>query len=114
MGPSPHRIRACRLHEVPPGSVRQLDTLPPIALFNVEGDIHAIDDVCTHAFAVLSEGHFDGTSVECPLHMSSFDVRTGEPKCFPATEPVRKHRVEVVDGDVMVYIGCSTDHSDDG
>ncbi|MGI8312072.1 bifunctional 3-phenylpropionate/cinnamic acid dioxygenase ferredoxin subunit [Saccharopolyspora hattusasensis] len=101
---STHRVRACSLREVPPGTARRLDTLPRIAIFNVNGTVYAVEDVCAHEFAVLSEGHFDGISVECPLHMSRFDVRTGEPLCLPATEPLRTYKVEVIDDDVFVHI----------
>jgi 3-phenylpropionate/trans-cinnamate dioxygenase ferredoxin subunit len=109
MRPGVHTVRVCRLDEFPPGTMREVDSLPPIVLFNVEGHIYAIDDVCSHAFSLLSEGYFDGTTVECPLHMSRFDVRTGEPLCPPATEPVRTHKVEIVDGEVTVHVGLSAD-----
>ncbi|MGW1682826.1 bifunctional 3-phenylpropionate/cinnamic acid dioxygenase ferredoxin subunit [Saccharopolyspora sp. NPDC002376] len=104
MARSTHRVRACSLREIPPGTARRLGTLPRIAIFNVNGTVYAVDDVCTHEFAVLSEGHFDGMSVECSVHMSRFDVRTGEPLCSPATEPLRTYEVEVIDDDVIVHI----------
>ena len=104
MPPATHRVRVCRLHEFPPGTVRRLNTLPPVAVFNVAGRLYAIDDVCSHDYALLSEGHFDGTSLECPMHMSRFDVRNGEPLCLPATEPLRTHRVEVTGDEVVVHI----------
>ncbi|WP_199740293.1 bifunctional 3-phenylpropionate/cinnamic acid dioxygenase ferredoxin subunit [Saccharopolyspora rhizosphaerae] len=94
----------CRLHEFPPGALRRLDTSPPVVVFNVGGWLYAIDDVCTHACGILSEGHFDGTSLECPVHLSRFDVRNGEPLCPPATEPVRTHRVEVSGNEIVVHI----------
>lgn len=110
---SVHPVRVCRLDEFPVGTMRELDTLPPIVLFNVGGEIYAIDDVCSHAFSLLSEGYFDGTAIECPLHMSRFDVRTGRPLCPPATEPVRTHKVEIADGYVTVHIGLSANSTSD-
>ncbi|MFC7342820.1 bifunctional 3-phenylpropionate/cinnamic acid dioxygenase ferredoxin subunit [Saccharopolyspora griseoalba] len=99
------RVRACALQEIPPGTAIPIDGLPPLVVFNVEGELCAMDDVCSHAFAVLSEGHFDGTAIECPLHMSRFDPRTGDPLCGPATEPVRTHPVELDGEDVIVHVG---------
>lgn len=104
MPPATHRVRVCRLHEFPPGTVRRLNTLPPVAVFNVAGRLYAIDDVCSHAWAVLSDGHFDGTSLECPVHLSRFDVRSGEPLCPPATEPLRTHQVEITGDEVVVHV----------
>lgn len=110
MEPATHRVRACALREIPPGTALRLRTaFPSIAIFNVNGTVYAVEDVCTHAFSVLSEGHFDGMSVECPLHRSQFDVRTGEPLCLPATEPLRTYRVQVVDGDVIVHVDGDED-----
>ena len=52
------------------------------------GDIHAIDDTCSHANVSLSEGDVEGSEIECWLHGSRFDLRTGKPTGPPATEPV--------------------------
>lgn len=105
MGRATHRVRACSLQELPPGTARKLRiAFPAIAILNVDGTVYAVEDLCTHAFALLSEGHFEGMSVECPLHRSQFDVRTGEPLCGPATKPLRTYDVEVIAGEVIVHI----------
>lgn len=104
MPPATHRVRVCGIHEFPPGAVRRLRTLPPVVVFNIGGLLYAIDDVCSHGYTPLSDGHFDGTSLECPMHMSRFDVRSGEPLCPPATEPLRTHRVEVHGDEVVVHV----------
>ena len=62
-----------------------------------DGAVHAIDDTCTHANVSLSEGEVEGCQVECWLHGSTFDVRTGEPSGLPATVPVAVHQVTVDD-----------------
>ena len=80
----------------------------PVAIFNLDGEFHALDDTCSHAEASLSEGDLDPErcAIECPLHGSSFDLRTGDPITLPAVEPVRVHHVEV-DGDGMLRVALS-------
>lgn len=73
-----------------------------IALFNVDGTLHAIDDVCTHDGGPLAEGALEGCEIRCPRHGARFDVRTGKALCFPAFEPVKTHRVELRGDDVYV------------
>jgi len=75
-----------------------------IALFNVDGAFHAIDDVCTHDGGPLAEGELIGCEIECPRHGARFDVRTGRPLCMPAVEPVAVHPVELRGDDVFVAI----------
>ena len=78
----------------------------PIAIFNVNGAFHAVDDTCSHAEAYLSEGELDpaGCAVECPLHGSTFDLTTGEPLSLPAVEPVRVHQVAIIDGVLNIAV----------
>jgi 3-phenylpropionate/trans-cinnamate dioxygenase ferredoxin subunit len=76
---------------------------------NGDVEVFALQDLCSHANIPLSEGEVavdaDGTcTVECYLHGSTFDLRSGKPTCFPATEPVATFPVEVRDGDVYVDI----------
>ena len=95
--------RVCRMSELGPGEVRRIDN-PPIAVFNVEGALFAISDVCTHAEASLSEGHVEGQTVECPLHGACFDLRTGEALTPPAFEPVKTFAVVVQADEVYVEV----------
>lgn len=105
MGRTTHRVRACSLQELPPGTARKLRiAVPAIAIFNVDGTVYAVENLCTHAFAVLSEGRFEGMSVECPLHRSQFDVRSGDPLCGPAAKALRTYEVEVIAGEIIVHI----------
>lgn len=106
-------IVACKVDDLPPGGVHRIDGETPIAIFNVDGVLYAIDDTCTHANASLSEGDLDGCAVECPWHTSSFDLRTGKPSSLPATKPVRTHAVEVQDDTVVVRVGIAPDWSGD-
>ena len=78
---------------------------PPLAVFlTPDGAVHVLDDTCTHQDAALSQGWVDGCVVECPLHMSRFDLRTGAVDAPPAALPVRVHAAEVVNGEVWVTL----------
>jgi 3-phenylpropionate/trans-cinnamate dioxygenase ferredoxin subunit len=98
-------IRACPLSELPPGEALRLETEPPIAVFHTEdGEVYAIDDTCTHQDASLADGWLEGCEIECPLHASRFDLRTGQVDAPPAKKPVRAHTVVVEDGDIYVQV----------
>ncbi|CAL9385868.1 bifunctional 3-phenylpropionate/cinnamic acid dioxygenase ferredoxin subunit [Streptomyces sp. NPDC057838] len=100
-------IPVCRLEDLPKGESVRVETTPPVAVFHTDdGDLHAIDDTCTHQDASLSEGWLEGCLVECPLHAASFDLRTGLPTCLPARRPVRTHRVTVDDGVIHVHLAA--------
>jgi nitrite reductase/ring-hydroxylating ferredoxin subunit len=75
-----------------------------IGLFRIDNEIHAINDVCTHAFALLSNGFQEGCLIECPLHSGFFDVRTGKAQGPPVEEDVARYPVRVTDGWVYVEI----------
>jgi len=73
-----------------------------IAIANVDGDLQAFDDLCSHQQCPLSEGELDGTMVECPCHGSKFDVTTGEAVEGPADEPVDVFDVREEDGELQI------------
>jgi nitrite reductase/ring-hydroxylating ferredoxin subunit len=74
-----------------------------VAVYKVDDDIFATDDVCSHAFALLSTGFLDGHVIECPLHGAMFDVRDG--KCrSSAYKDIEAFRVEIRDGEVYVQV----------
>jgi naphthalene 1,2-dioxygenase system ferredoxin subunit len=75
-----------------------------IALYCVQGELHATSDLCTHGFARMSEGFLEGCEIECPIHQGRFDVRTGEPTCGPVTEPLRRHAVRREDGRIWIRL----------
>jgi 3-phenylpropionate/trans-cinnamate dioxygenase ferredoxin subunit len=88
---------------LPPGEAVRLETTPPIAVFRTDdGELYAIDDTCTHQDASLADGWLEGCRVECPLHASTFDLRTGEVDAPPARRGVRTHRVVVEDDEIWV------------
>ena len=92
-------IRVCALNDLPPGEATRVLAHVPVAVFNADGEVFAIDDTCTHQDASLSEGWLEGCQIECPLHAASFDLRTGEPTCLPAKRPVRTYPTQIQDGE---------------
>ena len=74
----------------------------PIALYRLDGQIHALDDVCTHALALLSQGFIADGAVECPLHGARFDIATGRCLAPPASVDLRTHAVKVEGDEVYV------------
>jgi 3-phenylpropionate/trans-cinnamate dioxygenase ferredoxin subunit len=92
-----------RWDDIPLGEAVRVQADVPIAVFNVDGELFAIDDTCTHQDASLADGWLEGCMVECPLHASCFDLRTGLSSGPPAKTPVRTHEV-VVDGDGGAFV----------
>jgi naphthalene 1,2-dioxygenase ferredoxin component len=75
-----------------------------LAIYNVEGQFFATDNICTHGQARLCEGFLDGFEIECPHHQGKFDVRDGRATCEPATEALRSYPVKVEGGRVWVQL----------
>lgn len=73
-----------------------------VLVANVDGQLYAVDEACTHSDCPLSEGSLDGAVVECPCHGSQFDVRTGEVVAPPANEPLNTYTVKVEGDDILV------------
>ncbi len=92
-------VRVCARSELLPGECRLIDIEGvPVALFNVNGELYAIEDVCTHDGGELAGGELHGYEIECPRHGARFDVRTGKALCPPAYEPTAKFPVKVENG----------------
>ncbi len=79
-----------------------------IALVKADGDVYAVSNVCTHEYAEMHEGFVEGTEIECPLHGSMFDVKTGEVKSLPATENLPTFPCKVEGDDVLVDVEGSS------
>jgi len=102
-------VRALAKSELQPGQGKQLVLDGrKIAIFNVNGQYHAVDDVCTHDEASLSEGaaYAEGCRcvVECPWHGSRFDLASGAALTLPAVRPVKAYPVREVDGALEVEL----------
>jgi 3-phenylpropionate/trans-cinnamate dioxygenase ferredoxin component len=93
----------CKKSEISSGNAIHLDD-PEIAVFNVDGEIFAIKDVCTHDQARLSDGELTGETIVCPWHGACFSVKTGEVLSLPATESVETFPVVLKEDDVFVEI----------
>jgi len=98
-------LRVAALADLPAGEALRVTAVsPPVALFHTEdGELLAIDDTCTHQDASLADGWLEGCEVECPLHASRFDLRTGGVDAPPAKVGVRTHGVTVEDGDIWLH-----------
>jgi len=95
-------IRVGPTADLLPGEYRVVyDGDTPIAVFNIDGDLYAIEDICTHDGGELTGGVIEGRQVECPRHGARFDIVTGEALTPPAYEPAATFPVKVEDG--VVY-----------
>jgi 3-phenylpropionate/trans-cinnamate dioxygenase ferredoxin subunit len=98
-------VFACSLKDVPEDGALGVDVDgTPVAVVRAEGGVYALHDVCSHAEVPLSEGEVYDHTLECWLHGSCFDVRTGEPTGPPATEPVPVYPVQTEGDDVYVVV----------
>jgi len=98
-------VRACPVSELKDGGVISVVLGgDEIAIVQTEGEVFAIRDWCSHAAVPLSEGEVDGYTIECWLHGSCFDLRTGRPTSMPATIPVPVYPVKIEGDDVLVSI----------
>ena len=103
---------ACSRGVIEPGEALRIEGPEtegvPIAIFHTEaGVFFAVDDTCTHQDASLADGWLEGCEVECPLHASRFDLRTGAVDAPPAKRPIRTHQVSVEDD--VVYVTMSAE-----
>ena len=97
--------RACALAEVPEeGAIGVEVAGVPVAVVRADGELFALHDVCSHEEVPLSEGEIYDHTVECWLHGSCFDLRTGKPTGPPATKPVATYPVKVDGDDVYVAL----------
>ena len=97
-------VEAARLDEVPAGTAKTVTIAgKAVALFNVGGQVYAIDDTCPHAGSSLGNGKLDGRIVTCRSHGMRIDVVTG---CFPASEgfAVASYQVMVLAGMILVAL----------
>jgi 3-phenylpropionate/trans-cinnamate dioxygenase ferredoxin subunit len=97
-------VKVATVAEIPVGGslLVEIDYIR-VALFNLDGEIHAIEDVCTHDGGPLVEGTvLNGCEVMCPRHGARFDIRTGAALSFPAFAPTNKFAVQIDGDDVLV------------
>lgn len=93
--------RVASVSDIAPGGRLSIlvDDLPSL-LVRIGDDYFAIEDVCSHDGQPLTNGPLRDCSITCPRHGARFDLRTGQPLCMPATEPISTFEVEVRDGEI--------------
>lgn len=97
-------VKVANLSDVAPGTAKTVDVNGQlIALFNVDGEIFALDNTCLHQGGPLGEGMLEGDVVTCPWHMWEYNVRTGEKVGHPELK-VSKYEVQVENGEIRVAV----------
>ena len=98
-------IKVAKASDIAPGEGKAVDAGGKrIALFNIDGAFHAIDDTCTHRGGPLSEGMVEGTQVTCPWHGAVFDVRSGAVLGAPAPRDVARYAVRLNGEDIEIEV----------
>jgi 3-phenylpropionate/trans-cinnamate dioxygenase ferredoxin subunit len=98
-------VRVAKRSDVPPGRVQVVEVEGvDVALCNVDAEIYAIANVCTHDEGPLGAGYLFGDEIECPRHGARFNVRTGEVKALPAIMPLPTFDVRVEGEDIWVDV----------
>lgn len=92
--------RLCASGDVPEGEVFQADLSDGrvLAVYRVDGQVYATDDLCSHGDASLAEGEIENGEIVCPYHMGRFDIRTGEATGAPCSIAIRTYNVIERDG----------------
>lgn len=75
-----------------------------IALYQVNDEVFATDNICTHGNAQLCDGFLDGHEIECPLHQGKFDIRSGKAMCAPLTQDIQIYPVKIEGNQVFVAL----------
>jgi nitrite reductase/ring-hydroxylating ferredoxin subunit len=98
--------RVAALSELPSGNMVCVEPAgEPIAIYHLDdGSFCATDAICSHQFALLTDGVLEGDMVECPLHAAQFDVRTGKALCEPAETDLRTYEVRIEGDDIFLKL----------
>lgn len=95
-------VKVCKKGDIPVGSGKTVEVNgKPVALFNVDGNFHAISNTCRHKGGPLGEGELEGPVVICPWHAWRYDVTTGANERDPSL-PIEKYQVKIEGEDVLV------------
>jgi 3-phenylpropionate/trans-cinnamate dioxygenase ferredoxin subunit len=98
-------VKAAKVSDIPPGRIRVLELEEEdVALCNVDGEIYAVANVCTHDGGPLGDGYLLGDEIECPRHGARFNVRTGEVKTLPAIIPIPTLEVKIEGDEIWIDI----------
>lgn len=98
-------VQACAESELPQGQMRCVALAGlQVLLCHTRDGVHAVDNICTHAYARLDEGRLRGHRLICPLHGASFDARTGAVLGAPAVQPLKTYPVQIREGQIEVAV----------
>lgn len=98
-------VTVAKRADLPAGQIKGVKVgKQEIAIYNLDGEFYATDNVCSHAYAQLSDGFLDKTMVVCPLHAGCFDVKTGKAVEAPAEEDIKTFPVRVVGEEIQVGV----------
>lgn len=96
-------VKIAEVGDLSPGEMKMVEVGDErILLANVDGAVHAIEDICSHAYASLADGDLNGDEVECPLHGSAFNLLTGEALTPPASDSVKVYELRVEGQDILL------------
>lgn len=76
-----------------------------VALYETDGAVYATDDICTHAYAKLSDGWMEKGEIECPLHAGRFEIKTGRATAPPCVDDLKTYPVRVEGDEIQVKLG---------
>ncbi|MBB0243702.1 non-heme iron oxygenase ferredoxin subunit [Streptomyces alkaliphilus] len=89
-------VKACALGDLEEDTPRRVEIEGvPISVVRTGGEVFAVHDICSHANVSLSEGEVEDCMIECWLHGSMFDLRTGQPSGPPASRPIPVYPVKI-------------------
>jgi len=101
----------CKVDDLAPGETLKVDLddqngreVEVAVVRDEDGGYHAISDICSHGQVSLSDGEVEGCLIECWLHGSQFDLRTGQPLQLPATRPVPVYTLSIEGDNVFVDV----------
>ena len=101
----PRFVKTIELSKLAPGTMAGVDVEgKQVLLSNLGGEVYAVDGICTHEESLLSRGFMIEERVVCQLHLSQFDLRTGEVYNPPALEPLKRYNVKIEEGSIFVEI----------
>lgn len=102
-------VRVAHLDDIPPGARMLVDLdEETVVIFNVDGNLYCIADICTHDGGPLADGELEDCEIICPRHGARFDIKTGAVLSMPAVTPVPAYAVKIEDDGVYVELPAET------
>jgi nitrite reductase/ring-hydroxylating ferredoxin subunit len=80
-----------------------------IGIYRLGDEFYALDDICTHAYAMMTDGYVDDGQIECPLHGACFDIKTGKALTAPASIDLRPYQIKIEGDQILVGVPNAND-----